>query len=85
MDLTVFKSLPHDIILRALAAVFGLLFVRDGIYALRGKAMWIAARGLRMREAPPIIVSGPFKTRLYGLIFVVMAAALFRLSWEGFH
>jgi hypothetical protein len=47
--------------------------------------MWIAARGLRMREAPPIIVSGPFKTRLYGLIFVVMAAALFRLSWEGFH
>jgi hypothetical protein len=39
MDLTVFKSLPHDIIARAAAAVVGLFFVRDGIYALQGKLM----------------------------------------------
>jgi hypothetical protein len=36
MDLTVLKSLPHNIILRDVAAVVGLVFVRDGIYALPG-------------------------------------------------
>jgi hypothetical protein len=84
MDLTVLKSLPHDIILRVVAAVFGLLFVRDGIYALRGKEMWIVGRGLRRRGAPPIIISGRFETRVFGLILVVMAAVLFLLSWTGF-
>jgi hypothetical protein len=39
MDLTVLKSLPHDIIVRAAAAVVGLFFVRDGIYALQGVLM----------------------------------------------
>jgi hypothetical protein len=84
MDLTVLKSLPRDIILRVVAAVFGLLFVRDGIYALRGKEMWIVGRGVRMRGASPTIISGPFETRVFGLIFFVVAAVLFLLSWYGF-
>jgi hypothetical protein len=84
MDLTVLKSLPRDIILRVVAAVFGLLFVRDGIYALRGKEMWIVGTGVRMRGAPRVLVSGPFETRVFGLILVVVAAVLFLLSWYGF-
>jgi hypothetical protein len=87
MDLTVFKSLPHDTIARAAAAVVGLFFVRDGIYALQGKPMRILWRRSQYHTppSPPVQpISGSVATRLFGLVFILMAAFMFLLSWYGF-
>jgi hypothetical protein len=87
MDLTVLKSLPHDIIPRAAAAVVGLFFVRDGIYALQGKPMRILWRKSQYFTPPSPReqgISGPVTTRVFGLIFILMAIFMFLLSWHGF-
>jgi hypothetical protein len=61
-------SVPRDIALRLTAAIVGVFFVRDGIYALRGKEMWVA-----IPRGPLLGVSCPVKTRVFGLLFILMA------------
>jgi hypothetical protein len=87
MDLTAIRSVPHDIAPRAAAAIVGLLFVRDGIYALQGKPMRILWQRSQYHTPPlpPLQpVSGRMTTRFFGVLFMFMAAFLFLLSWYGF-
>ena len=72
-DLTAF--IPSEIPLRAAGAIVGVLLVRDGIYALRGKEMWVALRGRFLK------LTGPVETRVFGLLFILIAMFLFFMSW----
>jgi hypothetical protein len=71
--------MSRDIAPRVAAGIVGLFFVRDGIYGLLGKEMWVAWRGAKLQK-----LSGPIAPRLFGLVLIFMAMFMFALSWAGF-
>jgi hypothetical protein len=74
-------SMPPDVIVRGAAAVVGVFFVRDGIYALGGKEMWVGFGGRWTRWQR---VSEPTQLRVTGLIFTFMGLVMFGFALMGF-
>jgi hypothetical protein len=70
--------MPPDVIARGAAAVVGGFFVRDGIYVLRGKEMWMAF-GHKWEK-----LSEPAGLRMAGLIFIFMGLVMFGFTLMGF-
>ena len=70
-------QIHSNFLLRIAASAVGVLFLRDGYTALRGREMWIQ-KGLGV-----VAVFRGWRTRMMGLLLLLFGLGLLVLAWVG--